>query len=161
MTAENEQLDIVIEANRRKLIDFFDEGAPHYTIDMDRGLVTETYDFGQVPSTCGSAGCIAGAAFTMWLQTIDPARRATTVKRAQITQSHDSDEDPQFEYDYQTVRDGALEFLGLPLTDHAGPLQYGHPLFSSEMAPRGCTAADAARALRRTFEGKDPWGTDG
>lgn len=158
MTDKPEQLDLVVEVNRRKLIDFFDAGAPHFEFDMRRGLVVKTFHAHEVPSTCGSAGCIAGAAFTMWLQTIDPAHRAEVVEKgATLPQADEPGHpDPGVEYDYNVVTDGALEFLGLPRTAHEG-MQFGHPLFSPLLAPPGCTAADAAEALRRTFKGEYPW----
>jgi hypothetical protein len=97
----------------------------------------------------------------MWLRTLDPEHRARVLGKARIDHAHDGDEPPEDEFDYGTVRDGALQFLGLKRIVHDGDIQFGHPLFSFELAPWKCTPADAARALRRTFEGKDPWGTDG
>lgn len=162
MTDEPEQLDLVLDlviaVNRANLIDFFDQGAPHFDFGMDRGLVVSTYHASEVPNTCGSAGCIAGAAFVMWLKTLEPSYRAEIVKKAAKTADLlDPKEDPTVEFDYTMVRDGALEFLGLELTQHDGYMQFGHPLFSPGLAPRKCTAADAAEALRRTFDGKTPW----
>lgn len=162
MTEEPEQLDLIIAANRQKMIDFFDKGAPHFEFNMDRGLVVTLHHASEVPSTCGSAGCIAGAAFTMWLQTLEPTLRAEIVKKGvkrgdEITTDSEDEPEPQIEYDYHMVRDGALEFLGLELNEREGH-HFGHPLFSPGLAPRGCTAADAAEALRRTFKGETPWG---
>lgn len=158
MTTEPEQLDLVIAVNRKNLIDFFDQGAPHYDFGMSRGLVVSTYHAEEVPQTCGTAGCIAGAAFIMWLKTLEPKHRADVLKRAATTaRTLDPKEDPTVEFDYTMVRDGALEFLGLELTQHDGWMQFGHPLFSPGLAPAMCTAAQAAEALRRTFDGEAPW----
>lgn len=159
MDDTEEQLDLVIAVNRKKLIDFFDQGAPHFEFDMNRGLVVTLHHASEVPSTCGTSGCIAGAAFTMWLQTLEPARRKEVAARAkkygdEITCNDDDEPNPKIEYDYTLVRDGALEFLGLKRVDG----QYcGHPLFSTEHAPHRATATDAAEALRRTFDGRAPW----
>ena len=159
MDDTEEQLDLIIAVNRRQLIDFFDNGAPHFEFDMNRGLVVTLHHASEVPSTCGTAGCIAGAAFTMWLQTLEPARRKEVAAQAkkygdEITCNDADDPNPPVEYDYGLVRDGALEFLGLE-RDHA--THFGHPLFNMELAPRRATAADAAMALRRTFNGRAPW----
>jgi len=161
MTEEPEQLDLIIAANRQKLIDFFDKGAPHFEFNMDRGLVVTLHHASEVPNLCGSAGCIAGAAFTMWLKTLEPSLRAEIVKKGvkrgdEITTDSEDDPEPQVEYDYHMVRDGALEFLGLSLDEDRGG-HFGHPLFSPYLAPQGCTATDAATALRRTFDGLTPW----
>jgi hypothetical protein len=156
MTQEPEQLDLVIEANRRKLIDFFEQGAPHYVFNMNKGLkVQETYHKGDIPSTCGTTGCIAGAAFTMWLETLEPEHRKEILSKSTNNLNFDTsgDADYQDEFDYSIVRDGALKFLGLTLVGGFG----GHPLFNMDEAPRHCTAPQAVFALRRTFEGKNPW----
>ena len=160
MTNEPEQLDLVIAVNRKSLIDFFDQGAPHFEFDMTRGLVIKTYHEEELPTTCGTAGCIAGVAFAMWLRTLEPTERAEILRPSRIANPHDSDEPLETEFDYSFIRDGALKFLGLEWTKHEGIMQFGHPLFSYTLAPRYCTPADAADALRRTFDGQDPWPQD-
>jgi hypothetical protein len=153
MTTEPEQLDLVIAANRQKLIDFFDQGAPHYRFDMGSGLKVDVYHSAEIPTTCGTAGCIAGAAFTMWLQSIEPEKRKRTVHQAAISADWSLDEDDTVEYDWDLILNGALEFLGLEKVseDHCG-----HPLFNFALGYKA-TASDAAAALRRTFAGQDPW----
>jgi hypothetical protein len=153
MTTEPEQLDLIIAANRQKLIDFFDQGAPHYRFDMMSGLQIEVHHSTEVPTTCGTTGCIAGAAFTMWLRTISPEERASLVDRATRTADWAPGDNDLVEYDWSMVLGAALDFLGLKRVQG----EYcGHPLFNLERAPKA-TAADAAAALRRTFAGEEPW----
>lgn len=153
MTEDPEQLDLIVAANRHKLIDFFDQGAPHYHFDMMSGLQIEVHHSTEVPTTCGTTGCIAGAAFTMWLRTLSPERRADLVDKATRTADWAPGDNELVEYDWSMVLGAALEFLGLKRVQG----EYcGHPLFNLERAPKA-TAADAAAALRRTFAGQDPW----
>ena len=65
-------------ANMDRLIAFFDEGAPHTTFTMNKGLAWDitTGDDDPLPkSMCGTAGCIAGLAAQLSLADLSEARR--------------------------------------------------------------------------------------
>lgn len=128
------------EENLRKLKAFFDDGAPHFHLDMrvpfgaaDRSDMTR-YINSPVPENCGSAGCIAGAAYMLFEESPDP-------------HMHLVDQ-------WDTVCPKALRHLGLP---NEGDEFFGHPLFDQNLAPEGCTAQQAAAAIENVLKGEFPW----
>lgn len=135
--------------NLAKLADWFEAGAEHWTLDMKRGctIARDTYSDKPIPETCGTAGCIAGAAFSLAVHEMDPFDRRRLFARATPK------DDTQDEFAFDDVRKVALDWLGL----EDDKSWYGHPLFSSDKAPEGVTATQAAAAIRRVIAGQDPW----
>jgi hypothetical protein len=125
--------------NMQTLKAFFDDGAPHFHLDMTlplgdpKSLAIQTYADEPIPADCGSAGCIAGAAYML----LDPFHSL----------------DLGLESQWDIIGPKALKLLGLPEEDEF----YQHPLFSSELAPEGCTAEQASQAIQNVIDGKEPW----
>lgn len=81
---------------------------------------------------CGTVCCIAGAAELM---------------------SRDSNE-PHPSRDWQVIGRRALTWLGLE--DNPGNFMR-HPLFDPRLAPDHCSPDQAAEAVQRVIDGKNPW----
>lgn len=128
--------------NLRLLKAFFDAGAPHYHFDMTlpygdpKSPEVREYVNTVMPNECGSAGCIAGAAYQLFSE--DPI--LFTHVRVQ---------------NWQEVGSTALKLLGL--TEDYATDGYFHELFDPELAPKGCTPAQASKAISRVMKGKKPW----
>lgn len=143
--------------NMKRLLDFYEAGAPHFDLRMDRSLIATTYLDATIPQLCGSAGCIAGSAFAMSLS--DKPRAEA---REQSIESYYSDDDLNGReatvYKWDRVEAEAMAFLGLEfLIDEEGDSYVIHPLFNPDEAPRNCTARQAAQAIRNVMDGKEPW----
>lgn len=124
--------------NLLRLRDWLMAGAPHARFDMDTGLATEAdcddgySDYELMPNACGTVCCIAGAAYMMAKGLMD--------KQVEEMNFHDE------------VKKTALEWLGLPNISYMG-----HPLFNNGEAPKNCTPIQAAEAVQRVIDGKEPW----
>jgi hypothetical protein len=134
----------------KALLKWLEAGAPHFVFNMKEDLTTYYVEYLDHPlvqqvdakglGACGTMCCIAGFA----------AQKAG-VKPSEIGQ-------------WTTVREAALEYLGLPEVSSPSGFRvdnwYGHPLFSSVLAPKDCTPAQAAQAVRATIANPhdpNPW----
>ena len=121
--------------NMQTLKAFFDDGAPHFHLNMDLPLgdsqipSIQRFAYEPIPAVCSSAGCIAGAAYML----LDPEH------------SKDIPLDRQWEF----IEPIAAKLLGLPLGNH--------PLFDANLAPDGCTAEQASQAIQNVIDGEEPW----
>lgn len=120
---------------------FFDDGAPHYHLDMNIPFGESSdpeiihYAKDPIPQTCGSAGCIAGAAYML----LHPS----------------PDRQIPLEFQWQVIGSTALDLLDLPHS--ADDEFYYHDLFNPHLAPDRCTAEDASKAIQNVIDGKAPW----
>lgn len=137
--------------NMQRVLEFYEAGCEGYTFDIGSGLAWRGDTV--VPQLCGSAGCIAGTAFVMWLS--DQPEQAVTGIAARSTLMSQAVDDGlcQYIFGWGPIRHRALAFLGLPDNDRA----MGHALFDMMQAPRECTVSQAAQAIRNVMDGKDPW----
>jgi len=128
--------------NMTKLRDWLAAGAPHVRFDMDTGVTIEE---GSGVGDCGTVCCIAGAAALM------------SVNGGVIVKDYDDVANELHveggEADWFKVEYAARHWLELP--DNNG--RYGHDLFDPELAPDGCTPAQAAEAVTRVMNGEQPW----
>lgn len=129
-----------------RLKEWFDNGAPHFLFDMDVPYATgenpeelaeammnqtdEYYDDKEIPQTCGSAGCIAGAAVHLF---------GSMEQKSDIS--------------WPNIRDSAADHLDLPCGDEF----YHHDLFNPYITPSGVTAKMASEAIQRVIDGKEAW----
>ncbi len=135
--------------NLKRLKGWLEAGAPHASFNMHEGLIVTTDD---ADPECGTVCCIAGAAKLMAHakegEVFPPLK-----KQVELTMSGGAW--------WDEVRDEALRFLGLEhqATPHpnGGPKWYGHPLFSTDLAPAKCTPKQAAQAVQNVIDGKEPW----
>jgi len=133
MTTHDPALQIT--ANRAQLMAWLKDDAPGADFNMGKTIF-------YAEDKCGTACCIAGAAALM--------------SRGQLGLDY---EKTDFFYDanWREVLPSALEFLGL---EEDGREEFDHALFCPAMGG-GATPAQAAVALQRAFDGKDPWAGDG
>ena len=124
------------------LREWFLAGAPHYYLNMNLPYgnpadpeVVEYVDK-PIPNSCGSAGCIAGAAYHLLEERPD---------------KHIPLEDQ-----WDVIRPKAMELLDLP---EKGDPFFGHSLFNSDICPDDVTPEMAAEAIQNVIDGKDPWTT--
>lgn len=126
--------------NMQKLKAFFDAGAPHFHLDMNLPFgdakLPEIIRFADepIPETCGTAGCIGGAAYMLL--------------------SPNPEKDLDLGVQWYIIGPKALALLDLP---DVGDSYYGHPLFNNNLSPRGCTASQASIAIQNVIDGKEPW----
>lgn len=141
--------------NLLELKAWLDDGAPHVVFDMDTGVLPVKYAKRSVEQqrgvhskgvksikrqmktkgigACGTACCIAGYAYIL----------AVGEKKACA------------ESEWYRISSKALEYLGLPY----GCTEYGHDLFSPDLAPKGCTPAQASKAVQNVIDNPNvnPW----
>lgn len=144
--------------NMQRLLAFYEAGAPHFDLVMNRPLVATTFHNELIPQLCGSAGCIAGSAFAMALADL-PEREAAKIATHNIYSKdlHLNGRDA-VSYTWAKVQPMALDFLGLEYPDNGDGEDIGmHPLFDQVLAPQDCTARQAAQAIRNVMDGKEPW----
>lgn len=135
--------------NLKKLKAFFDAGAPHFHFNMTMPLISDIefaikrYHDEEIPSTCGSAGCIAGAAAQM---------AGANTKGIGLDEMW-----------IDVTRPEALKFCGFPepYEDRDAPYAhdafFGHDLFDPDLAPFNCTPQQAAQAIQNVIDGRAPW----
>lgn len=151
--------------NMQRLLTFYEAGAPEFRLDMATGLTAVLHHDKPVPDFCGSAGCIAGSAFVMWLNDHPEDQRKDISARFLSPFVHEDmepeingpDESEPTVYAWKRIRDVAGKFLDIPIEDvcdHGNP---GHALFHPGRAPSDCTATQAAQAIRNMLDGKEPW----
>jgi hypothetical protein len=135
--------------NLVRLAEFMDAGAPEWNFDMLTGAMKkfDRYSGKPVPTECGTAGCIAGAAFSMALGDMTPQERYKTL-RAAANQSEN-------EFAFKVVAQVACDWLGLTYEEDACA---HNPLFMIAGHNARATPEQAAIAIRNTIAGEaDPW----
>lgn len=142
--------------NLEKIARWLEAGAPHVIFDMEHSVthpadVASDLELSEAEylaqqnesSRCGTVCCIAGAVYLM--------------KRAPEGQLFPSPE-MQFAIEetvkyWPGVYQEALGYLGLEFSN----VEMGHDLFDPDLAPKNCTPAQAAEAVRRVMKGEAPW----
>jgi hypothetical protein len=142
--------------NLETLRDWLQDGAPHVTFNMDRGLTltTEVVRNGVGPGDCGTTCCIAGAAVYFVALQVKPDGHVAVdgMSSPEVWTMHSEIEDLEAPWD--RVAQIALDWLGLTAD---GSSWYGHDLFSPRLAPDDCTPQQAAVAVQNIIDGKAPW----
>lgn len=108
-----------------------DEELPARQFQFDMTIGLEPGPDTDYPS-CGSVGCIAGMAYVLWLETIDPAERR---------------EPPHM---WASILHRAADWLRLESSEAAA-------LFTPGNVSWVKTPAEAAEAVRRLARGEEPW----
>lgn len=143
-----------------KLLAWLEADAPTVDFDMDVGILR--YGNEKSEGQCGTACCIAGAAVQMKLDIFGKPLKVSDLK--DIPKLHDSvhglfNDIEQMEL-WGNIPETAVEYLGIDmntLPEQACDLGHVLDLFSnSEDFGDGCTAKQAAQALRNFDETGDP-----
>jgi hypothetical protein len=119
--------------NCQRLLNWLDAGAPHALFDMSLGFCTvEDYDLEDVHNQIETKGL--GECGTVCCI----AGMAAAMANDGINPSSQM---------WETIQHEAQMFLDLP----------SPTLFNHRLAPKNCTAQQAAQALRNVMKGETPW----